>query len=634
MNSSRKSVALRAGFVLALVCFMWTASSGVEEQKINRINYRLGMSRPQSHLFEVTMEVELAGKLSEDSIDVQMPRWSPGRYAVFDFSKNVQEFQAKGAQCPIDQKCEQVRLTAMRADDQTWRIAARGQQTLVISYKVFGDDLSGTFSQLDSRHANFNGGSLFMYLVGHKQDPVSLQIEPPAGWRIINGRTERMDQRVWQFANYDILIDTPTEIAPDWTMEEFKVDGKTYRVVVHSFGDEGGKRPQLVRDIEKIVRAETAMWGPPDFESYTFLIHFAADDRSGDGMEHLTSTQVIQPGALAEEDAYEGAIGTAAHEFFHVWNVKRLRPVELGPWDFTRPLATRALWIAEGITNYYGHMMLHRAGLWTEQQIIQRISDTIGGIENAPGSKWMSPDEASLTAPLQDRSVNAQRVDMANTAISYYPKGETIGIILDLLIRGRTRGQKSLDDVMREMYRRFYLESPNATYYLRGRGYTVEDFERVATEVAGFDLHDFFERYVHRAETPPYDEALSAVGLRLVRAPASEPFTAGISIDFEEGESVIIGSVRHNSPAEDAGLSQGDALISIGGEKVTRENWRTLLNRYKQGQRVPVTARRDRRTIQTFITQGQPDRINYRIEEQSNATPQMRALRTSWLQGK
>jgi predicted metalloprotease with PDZ domain len=245
----------------------------------------------------------------------------------------------------------------------------------------------------------------------------------------------------------------------------------------------------------------------------------------------------------------------------------------------------------------------------------------------------MSPDEASLTAPLQDRSVNAQRVDLANTAISYYPKGETIGVVLDLLIRGRTRGQKSLDDVMRQMYRRFYLESPNATYYLRGRGYTVEDFERTATEVAGFDLHDFFERYVRRAETPPYDEALAAVGLRLVRTPASEP-SMGISIDLEEGESVTIGSVRHNSPAEVAGLSQGDALLSMGGEKVTRDNWRTVLNRYKQGQRVPVTARRDRRTIQTSITLGPPGRINYRIEEQSNATPQMRALRTAWLQGK
>jgi predicted metalloprotease with PDZ domain len=633
MNSYRKSFALRAAFLLALVCIVWTATPGAEEQKINRINYRLGMSRPQSHLFEVTIEVELAGKATADFIDFQMPRWSPGRYAVFDFAKNVQEFQAKGAPCSINQRCARLPISSMRADDQTWRVEARGSQTLIINYKVFGDDLSGTFSQLDERHANFNGASIFMYIAGRKQEPVALTIDPPAGWRIINGRTESADQRAWQFPNYDILIDTPTEIAPDWTMEEFKVDGRTYRVIVHSFGDEAGKRPQLVRDIEKIVRAETRMWGGPDFESYTFLIHFAADDRSGDGMEHLTSTQIIMPGALAEEDSYQGAIGTAAHEFFHVWNVKRLRPLELGPWDFTRPLATRSMWIAEGLTNYYGHMMLHRAGLWTEEQILSSLGDTIGRIENAPGSRWMSPEESSLVAPLQDGSIHAQRVDLANTTISYYPKGETIGIVLDLIIRGRSRGRKSLDDVMRQMYKRFYLESPNATYYLRGRGYTGEDFERVATEVAGFDLHEFFERYVRRSETPPYTEAFAFVGLKLVRAPATEPFTAGISLDYE-GESVRIGSVQHNSPAEDAGLSQGDVLLTVGGENVTLDNWRTILNRYKQGQRVPVTARRDRRTIQTSITIGPPDQIDYRIEESEGATPQMRALRGAWLQGK
>jgi predicted metalloprotease with PDZ domain len=627
-----KSHALRAALVLTLVCLACVLASAQEQQKFSYINYHLRMTRPQSHLFEVEMDVQVDGKAG-GFIDFQMPRWSPGRYAVFDFSKNVQEFQAKGKPCSFNQKCSYVNPSPVRVDDQTWRLDARGLQAFVINYKVFADDLSGTFSQLDERHANFNGGSIFMYIAGHKQDAVSLMITPPQGWRIVNGRMESAEQRVWEFPNYDIMIDTPTEIAPDWTVDEFKVQGKTYRVVVHSFGDEGGKRPQLVRDIEKIVRAETSMWGPPDFESYTFLIHFAADDRSGDGMEHLTSTQIIEPGALAEEDAYRGAIGTAAHEFFHVWNVKRMRPLELGPWDFTRPLATRSLWIAEGLTNYYGHMMLHRAGLWTEQEILTRIAETIGGIENAPGSKLMSPEEASLIAPLQDRSVNAQRVDLANTAISYYPKGETIGIVLDLLIRGRTGGRKSLDDVMRAMYRRFYLESPNATYYLKGRGYTGEDFERVATEVAGFDLHDFFERYVRRAGTPPYDEALAAVGLRLVRQPASEPFSAGISLDWG-GEEVTIGSVRHNSPAEDAGLSQGDVLLTIGGEKVTRDNWRTLLSRYKQGQAFPVTARRDRRTIQANITQGPPDRIEYRIEERPDATPQMRALRTAWLQGK
>src|SRR4029453_3315353 len=186
----------------------------------------------------------------------------------------------------------------------------------------------------------------------------------PSGWKIVNGRTERSGQTEWQFPNWDLLIDTPTEIAPDWTEESFQVDGKKYHVVVHSFGAEGGKRNNLVRDIEKIVRAETAMWGPPEYDAYTFLIHFANDGNSSDGREHLTSTQIIIPGHGASVETYNDTLDTVAHEFFHVWNVKRLRPIELGPWDFTRSISTRSLWIAEGFPNYYGHLMRRRAGLW------------------------------------------------------------------------------------------------------------------------------------------------------------------------------------------------------------------------------------------------------------------------------
>lgn len=503
------------------------------------IKYQLSLPRPESHLFEVKIEVDTKGRAA-NFIDFQMPRWSPGRYAVYDFAKNVQQFDAVGGICPLNVDCRSIELPVTRADNQTWRVALLGSQSLTITYKVFGDNLSGTFSQLNARHANFNGASVFMYIVNHKQDPVLLKVTPPAkDWRIINGRMDRLDQLEWQFPNYDILIDTPTEIAPDWTVDEFKVDGKTYRVVVHSFGDEGGKRPQLVRDIEKIVRAETTMWGQPEFESYTFLIHFAPNNEAGgDGMEHLTSTQVIQPGALATPGVYEDTLGTIAHEFFHVWNVKRLRPVELGPWDFTRPVNTRALWIAEGITNYYGYLMQHRAEVWADKQLLDAFSETITGVENAPGSRLISAEEASVIASFIDRTPHAQRTNLAQTAISYYLKGEVLGLVLDLLIRGKTRGTRSLDDVMRRMYEEFYLRSPNQTYYLRGRGYTNEDFARIASEVAGADLQDFFTRYVRGVEPPPYDEAFAYVGLRLVRTPSNESKPTNDSLSGESGQSL------------------------------------------------------------------------------------------------
>jgi len=640
MKSPVRTLSLQLCGIILLLAGV-TIASAQQAQSLRSITYRLSMSLPASHLFEVAIEVELPENSNREPLEFQMAKWSPARYAVFDFAKNVQEVQAAAPICPRtdDRKNDQTRMTCRpvalpvtRVNDQTWRVDPKTNSSFTLSYKVFGNDLSGTFSQLDTRHANFNGGSVFMYVVNHKPDPVKLVINPLGVWRIVNGRMSNTNQREWQFPNWGIMIDTPTEIAPNWTINDFEVDGKTYHVVVHSFGDEGGKRAALVRDIEKIVRAEVAMWGAPEFDTYTFLLHFAADDRSGDGMEHLTSTQIIQPGALGEPDVYENTLGTIAHEFFQVWNVKRLRPLELGPWDFTHPANTRGLWIAEGLTNYYGHLMLHRAGIWDEWRFLRREAETINGIENAPGSKLTSAEEASLKASFLDRAQHIQSTNLANTSISYYPKGELLGFVLDLLIRGKTNGKASLDEVMRRMYDEFYLKSPNATYYLRGRGYTSEDFQRMASEISGVDLSDFFARYVRGVEVPPYDEVLSYVGLRLVKEQSREPYNAGISV-MSEGESFVIANVQNGSVAEDAGLQTGDEILMLAGKRVTSDDWLRTLNRYKQGDRVPISVKRDRRTIQATLVLEPPEQFEYRIEERKDATAEQKALRVAWLNG-
>ncbi|HYG09879.1 MAG TPA: hypothetical protein VD835_07900 [Pyrinomonadaceae bacterium] len=508
----------RALFVfsqLVLLC----ATAAAQDERYN-ISYQLSMSNPASHLFEVSLTVEPPKPV--ETIDFQMPRWSPGRYAVFDFAKNVQEVRAETS-CPQTGTCPQGSvLPVTRLDTQTWRVFPQNavSRGVTITYKVYANDLSGTFSQLDARHANFNGGSIFMYVVGHKQDPVRLLINAPANWRILNAATERADQREWQFPNYDILIDTPTEIAPDFTVDEFKVDGKTHRVMVHSFGEERGQRAALARDIERVVRAQIALMGMPDYDSYLFMMHFDPTAPRGDGMEHLASTQIISTRPLGDKGVVEDMLDTAAHEFFHVWNVKRLRPVELGPWDFTRPVNTRSLWIAEGLTNYYGGLMQRRAGILNDERYFRFLSGAIGSVENAPGNRLISAEEASLIASFIDRTPHYQRTNLAETTISYYSKGEVIGIVLDLLIRGKSGGRASLDDVMRRMYEKFYLNSPAATYYLRGRGYTGADFERAVSQAAGADMSDFFARHVRGTEPLPYEEAFAHVGLRLVKTPA------------------------------------------------------------------------------------------------------------------
>jgi predicted metalloprotease with PDZ domain len=386
-----------------------------------------------------------------------------------------------------------------------------------------------------------------------------------------------------------------------------------------------------VKDIEKIVRAEVGMWGPPEFSEYTFLIHYAADDHSGDGMEHLTSTQIIEPGALAEPGIYEATLGTVAHEFFHVWNVKRLRPAELGPWDFTRPLNTRGMWIAEGFTNYYGHLMLRRAGVWTDKKFLDREAQTIARIESAQGSKLMSAEESSLSAPFLDDAAHVQLTNLNNTSISYYPKGELIGMVMDLLVRGRTKGRTSLDDVMRQMYDEFYVKSSNSSYYLRGRGYQTEDLERVVSQVSGTDFTDFFKRYIRSVEVLPYEEAFGYAGLRLVKTQAREPFDAGLSLEFED-RVAMIENVRNDSPAEDAGLQANDEIISLAGRILTKD-WLKTLARYKTGDSIPITVKRDRRTIKTNIVLKEPERFEYRIEEDTRATSEQKALRNAWLKG-
>jgi predicted metalloprotease with PDZ domain len=618
---------------LSLLLLATSVAALAQDQPL-RINYRLAMSHPSSHLFEVSIEVEMPVGAKIDTLDFQMPIWSPGRYAVFDFAKNVQEFGIKEMP-PPSARCGEANSQLTRVDTQTWRVFLCGGKSVTVRYKVFANDLSGTFSELDSRHANFNGGCVFMYVVNHKQDRVTLSIDPPKDWRITNGRMDRpeyTDRGEWQFPNWDIMIDTPTEIAPDWTEDNFKVDGKAYHVVVHSLGPEGGKRHTLVSDIERIVKAETAMWGPPEFDSYTFLIHFAADDHSSDGMEHLTSTQIIMPGRLADAGMYEEALDAIAHEFFHVWNVKRLRPIELGPWDFTRPANTRGLWIAEGITNYYGHLMQRRAGLWNDAKLWTTLVQQITEVENSPGSRLMSAEESSLSAPFIDDAPHAQQTNLANTSISYYPKGEVLGLVLDLLIRGKTNGKASLDEVMRRMYEEFYVKSPNATYYLRGRGYRPEDFEHMVSEVAGVDMSDFFKRYVRGVESPPYEEAFAQVGLRFVHE-QRQPVSVGISADESDPNNFKVARVRPGSPASNAGLEIGDTIKTFGGMKLTPGNLLKVLSRYKPGDRVVLSVQRGRRAIQIAIVLGPPQVLDYRIEEIVDASAEAKALRAAWLNG-
>jgi predicted metalloprotease with PDZ domain len=468
-------------------------TSDKKNNNVSKLKYFLKVTDLASHLFEVKIQIS-GNNLKE--LDFAMPAWSPGRYVIFNFSKNVQDFSVQTQAGKV--------LFWQKVDKQTWRVETQGESNLEIKYKIFADDLSGTFSQLNQDHANFNGASLFMYLVGHKENPIELKIEKPNDWKIINSATNDINQTEFYFENYDVLIDTPTEIGK-FDLETFQIGSSTYKVMLHNYHPFNEKN-RLVQALKQIIEAQTNFLGEPDPNHYTFLIHVVSPTYPTDGMEHLNSTQII-------DSNLDGIVETASHEFFHLWNVKRLRPIELGPWDYSQEVYTKSLWIAEGLTSYYGDLFLLRSGYWSKEKFYSFLSEQISLLESRPGRKQTSLEQSSLDTWLFVATPKSQTTNEEQITISYYNKGEIVGLMLDLEIRNRTSNLKSLDDVFIYLYKEYYLNSLQTSYYLKGRGYAYEDFLKAVNKVSGLDFTDFFQAYVSGTKEINYNTFFSYAGL-------------------------------------------------------------------------------------------------------------------------
>ena len=484
------------------------------------IGYRVTLRDPATHLFEIEMDV--GGLAPTDTLRLQLPVWSPGRYARMDFARNVQGFTAESGGKALAWEKETGSL---------WRVTTGGASRVQLRYAVYANNLSGTFSVFDSTHANWNGASLFMYVEGHKPDPVKLVVTPPAGWHVLNGASLALDQLEFTFPTYDHLIDTPTEVSPSIDVDTFRVDGRLFRVAVHHNGDQRGQRERFVRDVRRIVEAEHRVLGPPPLESYTFLFNLGFP--GGDGMEHLNSTQVIDDRRWSPDDTVLAGIETASHEYFHTWNVKRIRPAALGPFDYTREQYQPSLWVAEGWTQYYGEMTLHRAGIVDRAALYRMLASTVRYTNETPGRLEMSVRQASFHAPFWDGGAAPMRTNRERTFISYYTKGAALALLLDLKIRAATANARSLDDVLRLLRTRTW-DARSTGYYLQGRGYTEADVERAASDVIGQDLHPWFERYVGGTQDLPWAETLAAAGVTLV---VREPAPAGVDGTSSNGTS-------------------------------------------------------------------------------------------------
>jgi len=473
-----------------------------------RIEYTIAMPDPASHLYSISMFV--GGLTSSTPVQLQLPVWSPGRYAKMDFAKNIQEFSVTASDGkPVKWD---------KLNGALWRVSQGNARSFRVTYRAFANaPMSGTFSVLDTLHANWNGPSLFMYVDGHKQDPVTLSVVAPDNWTIINGDVSKPGQRLFAFENYDRLIDTPTEVAPSTSLmlDDFVVDNRQYRVMVHHNGPvQQETRERFKKDVESIVRYENSVFGAPPLEQYTFLFNLGFP--GGDGMEHLYSTQIQSSRRWNDSARVLSGIGTAAHEYFHVWNIKRVRPAVLGPFDYTKEQYEPSLWVGEGWTQYYGEVTLRRAGIVDDAAFYRSMAGTIQANLSAPGRKEVSPRMASFHAPFWDGAPQGQPTNGGNTFFSYYTGGAGRALYFDLLIRNRSNNTKSLNDAFASLRKRSW-DAPKASYYLQGRGYTEDDVEKSVSEAAGMNMHDWFEKHVGGTEDIDYDEALGWAGLRLVR---------------------------------------------------------------------------------------------------------------------
>jgi predicted metalloprotease with PDZ domain len=624
MSCRVKSGVLLLFLLAPLSCF--AASAATSTGPLSLI-YRLILLHPNTHLISVEITVKNA---PPSPVEFVMPAWSPGRYAIYNFAKNIQQFEAIGASGQA--------LPWTNTDKETWRVDGReAGGAVTVRYRVFADDLNGSFSQFDPTHANINGASVYMYVVGHKQDPITLIVQPPPSWppgvEVIDGYSDSTSQTTFNAPDYDRLIDTPVEVCPNCTLAHFTDHGKRFRVAVHSYGSGGESAAEwtsnLAAGIKKIVHSEMSMMPLPDFQEYTFMYHVSPFIEMGDGIEHLDSTEIIVPGVTGSATLSE-ALQIAAHEFFHTWNVKRLRPAGLGPFDYTREVYTRSLWFVEGITSYYAYLNLYRSGIWSEAEFLRQLAGEIRTFQQEAGRSMMSAESSSFHAWFYDRAPQLQQTNFINSTISYYNKGAILGMLLDLEIRERTQGRESLDDVLRYMYGEFY-DAPAATYYLPGKGYTERDILDAVNRVSGSDFTSFFERYVEGTDPLPYASVLDPAGLELniSTAPGAPPALGAITEAVENGYEIM--ALRPGGSADQAGLARGDILIDVDGLSLIPRGPEEMLKMYPPGSKVPFTVQRYGQRQTFWVTLGRPVPKVYKIDVNPEAAPAALRIWERWL---
>jgi len=532
------------------------------------IRYTVSFPAPHTHYLEVSASIPSRGP----ALEVFMAVWTPGSYLVREYARNVEDFQASANGKPLDWA---------KSRKNRWLIQTGGARRVELRYKVYAHESSVQGNWVDAGFAMLNGAPNFVTPVGHQQGPFEVTLELPKTWsRHISGMNLKPGSpSTYVAADFDELLDCPI-YAGNGPIHEFEVEGKKHYLVNEGQGPMWDG-PASTRDVAKIVAEYSRMWGGLPYDKYVF---FNMLIESGGGLEHRNSTwlnasrwayagvESTPPGGAnpsaprVRRPTRQGWLGLVSHEYIHLWNVKRLRPVELGPFDFENEVYTRSLWLAEGVTSYYGPLALGRARLSTQTQVIEAMGGAIAQLQATPG-RLVQPVEASS----YDTWIKLYRPNenSSNTSISYYTKGQVIGFLLDARIRKLTGGKKSLDDVMVLSYKRFG----------GSKGYMPEEFRKTASEVAGSDLSAWFRNVLETTRELDYTEALDYYGLRFRPAPDRKQIANGATVNSSSGR-ILVTRVQRNTPAWNAGLNVDDEIIAVEDYRLRADQWPARLDYY------------------------------------------------------
>ncbi|HYP54409.1 MAG TPA: PDZ domain-containing protein [Pyrinomonadaceae bacterium] len=618
--------------------FFFALSAAPRAQESRRaapdIRFTVSMPAPHTHLLEVEMRVRAAN--ASPRADLVMPVWTPGSYLVREFARHVQDFEAR------DASGRELRWS--KTNKNTWRVETAGAREWRVSYRVYANELSVRTNSLDDRRALWNNAALLMYLDGHLRAPATVRVVPFKNWKVATGLPSVAGEAdTFRAENFDVLYDSPFLVS-DFKEFRFTSRGRPHRFVVEGEGNYDLER--LRRDVPKIVEAAQSVFGDAPYDEYTFMT--LAAPAGGGGLEHLNSTVMIYTRFGFRPDtgstSYQNFLTLVAHEFFHLWNVKRIRPDALGPFDYTRENYTTLLWWAEGATDYYERLLLRRAGLMSEKEFLDAWASSIQDLQSRPGRLEQSIEESSFDAWIK---YYRRDENWINSQVSYYDKGGIVSLLLDLEIRRRSGGRASLDDVMRALYEEFGK---------RGRNFTPADLQRVSERAAGSSLEEFFARYVRGRDELDYDAALAAAGLRLDTggggtppAPAQKAFLGAtlalasevVTLTAVQGsgtfrttvspDAAVVKSIPAGTPAYDAGLNVGDQIVALDGFRVTRDTFERRLDERRPGDSVALTVFRgdELRTFNVRLA-ARPD-ASYRIVPLAQPTDEQRRLYQSWL---